>query len=104
MRDLTQAILVYHGSKLKKCTYCPIAVDRIQNIPKHLFDEGYRFVSFEVESLFTNVPLSQTINVILQRIYKDKTITTNLKKTTLKKLLSDSCTKTPFLCNGSLYQ
>ena len=61
-------------------------------------------MSFDVESLFTNVPLSQTINVILQRIYKDKTTTTNLKKTTLKKLLSDSCTKTPFLCNGSLYQ
>ena len=80
------------------------AVHRIQNIPKHLFDEGYRFVSFDVESLFTNVPLSKTINVILNRIFKDKTIVTTLKKTTLKKLLSDACTKTPFMCNGSLYQ
>ena len=33
------------------------AVTNINNIPKHLFQEGYQFVSSDVESLFTNVPL-----------------------------------------------
>ena len=32
------------------------AVRQINNIPKHLFQEGYQFVSFDVVSLFTNVP------------------------------------------------
>ena len=29
-------------------------------------------VSFDVESLFTNVPLDYTSNLILERIYQDK--------------------------------
>ena len=33
------------------------AATRINNIPQELFDQGYRFVSFDVVSLFTNVPL-----------------------------------------------
>ena len=29
------------------------AVNKIKNIPPHLFDDGYNYVSFDVESLFT---------------------------------------------------
>ena len=72
------------------------AVSRILNLPTHLFSQGYRLVSFDVSSLFTNIPLRKTVNIILDRIYKDKRITTSLNKRTLKKLLLDSCTKTPF--------
>ena len=32
------------------------AVNKIREILKELFDHGYRFVSFDVESLFTSVP------------------------------------------------
>ena len=35
------------------------AADKINNIPNHLFDDGYQFVSFDVKSLFTNVPFEQ---------------------------------------------
>ena len=35
------------------------ATKRIQNIPDELFEKGYRFVSFDVKSLFTNVPTRQ---------------------------------------------
>ena len=80
------------------------AVTRIQNIPEELFRNGYRFVSFDVKSLFTNVPLKKTVNIILDRIYNKKLINTTLKKRTLKKLLLDSCTKTPFSINGELYK
>ena len=33
------------------------AVSHINNVPKKLFDDGFRFVSFDVKSLFTNIPL-----------------------------------------------
>ena len=67
-------------------------------------ENGYRLVSFDVVSLFTNVPLQRTINIILNRIYKNKAITTNLKKSTLKKLIHDCCTKTTFSFNDKLYE
>ena len=41
------------------------AVDRIKDIPKEYFEQGYKYVSFDVESLFTSVPLKKTIKVIL---------------------------------------
>ena len=47
------------------------AGNQIKNIPKELFDEGYRLVLFDVECS-TNVPLQRSINVMLKRIYDDK--------------------------------
>ena len=80
------------------------AAERIKNIPNHLFDEGYRFVSFDVKSLFTNVPLDKTIKIILERIYNDHAISTSLKKQTLKKLIKDTCSKTAFMFDGVIYE
>ena len=48
--------------------------------------------------------MRKTVDVILKRIYTDKQIQTGLQKRTLKKLIIDSCTKTPFSFNGQLYQ
>ena len=79
------------------------AVDEIGKFDHTLLDKGYRLVSFDVVSLFTNVPLKRTVNVILDRIYKDKVIETKLKKSTLKKLILDCCTKTTFSFNNKLY-
>ena len=36
-------------------------VSHINKVPKKLFDDGFRFVSFDVKSLFTNIPLTKTI-------------------------------------------
>ena len=71
------------------------AADKIKSI-SHLLDEGYVFVSFDVVSLFTNVPLKKTIDVILKRIYDEGLIDTKLKKGTLKKLILDTFTLTAF--------
>lgn len=34
-----------------------------------LFDQGCKFVSFDVESLFTNVPLQRTLKIMLDKIH-----------------------------------
>ena len=57
-----------------------------------------------MESLFTNVPLQRTINIILDRFYNNKLVATQLKKQTLKKLIKDTCSKTVFSANNKLYQ
>ena len=80
------------------------AVDEIKKIDTSLLNNGYKLVSFDVVSLFTNVPLKRTINVIVDRIYKEKVIETNLRKSTLKKLILDCCTKTTFSFNDKLYE
>lgn len=73
-------------------------------IPTEYFDQDYVFVSFDVKSLFASVPLSKTIDIILDRIYKKKLLATSLKSRTLKKLILDSCHKTAFSFNNSLYE
>ena len=80
------------------------AVNKIQQTPPELFDQNYRYFSFDVTSLFTNVPLNKTIKIILDRVYKDKIISTKLRKNTLKKLIKDCCTKTAFSFNDIIYK
>ena len=80
------------------------AAERIRNISPNDMENDYKFVSFDVVSLFTNVPLQRTLKLILDRVYKDKLIATTMKKSTLKKLLLDTCTKTAFSFHGQLYE
>ena len=64
----------------------------------------YTFVSFQVELLLTNVSSKKTIEIILNRVYSEKKISTSLSKRSLKKLLLDACTKTAFSFNMELYE
>ena len=81
------------------------AARRIRNgVTEQMYEEGYVLVSFDVKSLFTNVPLSKTLDVILDRVYNQRLVTTKLKKRTLKKLILDTCTKTVFLANGKILE
>ena len=45
------------------------AAERIKQIHTNLYYDGYKLVLFDVKSLFTNVPLDKTIQVILDRVY-----------------------------------
>ena len=66
--------------------------------------EGYRLVSFDITSLFRNVPLSYTINIILKKMYKEKLLKTKLKRKEMKELL-ELCTKElHFAFNGKMYK
>ena len=49
-------------------------------------------IPFDVVSLFTNVPLQQTSNVILRKIYDEHLITTKIKCKNMKEVLL-LCTK-----------
>ena len=60
-------------------------------------------VSFDVKSLFTNVPLETTIDIILRRIYTNHELTTSLTKKEMKELLL-LCTKNVhFTFNQQIY-
>ena len=61
-------------------------------------------VSFDVKSLFTNVPLEKTIEITLKRIYERKEINTSLSKKEMKQLLT-LCTKyVHFIYHNKVYQ
>ena len=49
-------------------------------------------ISFDVVSLFTNVPLEKTIDIIIKKVYKEKKIKTKIKADKLRQLLC-LCTK-----------
>ena len=60
-------------------------------------------ISFDVKSLFTNVPLEETIDIILNKIYDQKKIETNISQNVMKYLLY-LCTKhVRFTYDGKTY-
>ena len=44
-------------------------------------------VSFDVKSLFINIPLNQTIDIILKGIYDDNEIRISISRNEMKELL-----------------
>ena len=50
------------------------------------------------------VSLSKTVDILLDRIYNKKLLATSLQRRTFKKLILDSCHKSAFGFNKSLYQ
>ena len=89
----------YHGGKYFSELFNPLtsneyiikdsfdAVTRTKNILGELFDQGYGFVSFDVVSVFTNVPLQKAINIVLKKVYMEKVLNTTIKKNTYKRHL-----------------
>ena len=71
---------------------------KTERIPKR-----FKMISFDVKSLFTNVPLEETIDIILNKIYDEKKIETNIPRNIMKDLLY-LCTKhVHFTYSGKLY-
>ena len=65
--------------------------------------DGYQMISFDVVSLFTNVPLEKTIDIIIKKVYKEKRIKTKIKADKLRALLY-LCTKEGhFTFNDEIY-
>ena len=64
---------------------------------------GFHMVSFDVKSLFTNVPLEYTIGLVLERIYNKGELVTNITRSEMKEMLL-LCTKNVhFSYNHDIY-
>ena len=65
-------------------------------------------VSYDVTSLFTNVPVDETIKILVERAFKNnwlnKTYKLNLKKSDLETLLNLAVKHQLFQFDGNLYE
>ena len=62
-----------------------------------------KMISFDVVSLFTNVPLQKTIDIILRKVYVEKLIKTKIPRNKMKELLLLCTQGVPFTFNGETY-
>ena len=60
-------------------------------------------ISLDVKSLFTSVPLDQTINIILNKIYVDRIIQVPFNRSELKSLLQLFTEEVAFSFNEEIY-
>ena len=65
--------------------------------------EDMYMVSYDVESLFTNIPLYETIDICLSSLFSSCTHVIGLTKDLFKKLLELSVLNSYFIFNGKLY-
>ena len=65
--------------------------------------DDYKLISFDVTSLFTNVPLDYTINIILKRISDQRELETKISRKEMKDLLLLSTENVHFSYNNKLY-
>ena len=66
--------------------------DFIGKVKSKEVPNGYQMVSFDVKSLFTNVPLDRTIDTVLRRIYDKHELQMSIARSPMKELLI-LCTK-----------
>ena len=75
-------------------------------IPQILRQNANSFmVSFDVQSLFTNVPLQETIDIILNKLFPTPdSIVNGFNRVNFEKLLELAVMNTNFIFNGKLYK
>ena len=104
---------VYHLSKKLNSIISPYiptrysvnSTDEFLHILNSVYPNKGTLASLDVESLFTNVPVEETIDIILNYVYKNKHLPSpKIKPNTLKKLLTACTTEVPFVCpSGNIY-
>ena len=60
--------------------------------------------SLDVDALFTNIPLDETINICVTELFKDKELINKLNKDDVRDLLQLASKNTLFIFDGILYQ
>lgn len=75
----------------------------ITHIKQQYIPRNSKLISFDVTSLFTNVPLDFTIDIILKRIYTNKEIKTNIPKQQMKELLILCTENVHFSYNNEIF-
>ena len=60
--------------------------------------------SLDVDSLVTNIPLDETVNIIIEKLFSENETVHNLNKDQFKCLLTLASKESYFLSDGKLYQ
>src|SRR5215469_995808 len=67
------------------------------------FNHSY-LCSFDIQNLFTNIPISETIDIVISSLFSTPTtLIHGLTKTQFRKLLLATVSDSPFLFNNTLY-
>ena len=95
---------IFQTTPLGKSDYTIINTPNFINRPKkERIRRKYKIISFDVKSFFINVPLDETISIILRKIYDEGKIETNIQRNLMKELLL-LCTKhVHFTFVGDIY-
>ena len=66
--------------------------------------ENCVMASFDVKSLFTNIPLKETVNICIEKLFHEESMVFGFSKEQLHKLLSLAVTDCYFLFNDKVYK
>ena len=103
LTEVLRPVLNKYSSHLLKDTFefC----EHVQHFSDTHGSNSTFMCSFDVTSLFTNVPLKETLQVCLDALYRDKEIPRpTMPEELLKKLLIKATTEVEFSFNGELYK
>ena len=93
---------------LKPLTKNEFVINNTQDFPSMLnrveLSEDEEDVSYDVESLFTNIPINETIDFICDEIYIHKKLQPICKRSIFKKLLLKLTTECKFSVNEQLFK
>ena len=96
LNTATYELARYLTKMLSPLSCSPYTVENstkfVNSIKQQIISCSYKLVSFNVKSLFTNVFLDRTIDIILKRIYNKHKIITNIRHREMKNLIT-LCTK-----------
>ena len=68
------------------------------------FDCAHYMTSFDIESLFTNIPLEETINICVNKLFKNNTKVNNLTKESFRSMLELAILDFSFIFDGKYYK
>ena len=74
-------------------------VEEITDMPNN----SYYMASFDIKSLYTNVPIKETINIILDLAFPANDLFQKFDRASFKKLLEITLLDSYFVFNGKLY-
>ena len=60
--------------------------------------------SFEIKSLFTNIPLTETLNICVQNLYRNQAHVNNFTKSSFYKLLKITMSESFFIFDEKFYE
>ena len=81
--------------------------DFLDKLKQYNHSNGEIMVSFDIESLFTNIPLEETVEICIQQIFNNKPNDykfNGFSKEVFRKILNLSVKNNFFLCNQNLYK